>query len=140
MPIPKVTSAALLSAINSGAIRGIAKTAKPLGSIHLYRSSLEGCRFGCGESSGFLGGFRCLHWSGYGPVPRVRSCRFVLSPALSHERGSRCWDGKSSSNTSLIYINPNKSLNYLIPSTLPKNKEKAKKIFPIIYPLNFLIP
>ena len=47
---------------------------------------------------------------------------------------------KSSSNTSLIYINPNKSLNYLIPSTLPKNKEKAKKIFPIIYPLNFLIP
>ena len=47
---------------------------------------------------------------------------------------------KSSSNTSLIYINPNKSLNYLIPSTLPKNKEKAKKIFPIIYLLNFLIP
>lgn len=39
MPIPKVTSAALLSAINSGAIRGIAKTAKPLGSIHLYQSS-----------------------------------------------------------------------------------------------------
>ena len=90
MPIPKVTSVALLSAINSGAIRGIAKTAKPLGSIHLYQSSLEGYRFGRGDSSGFLGGFRYLHWSGYGPVPRVRSCRF----ALSHERGSRCWDGK----------------------------------------------
>lgn len=51
MPIPKVTSAALLSAINSGAIRGIAKTAKPLGSIHLYRSSLEGYRFGRGRQN-----------------------------------------------------------------------------------------
>ena len=47
---------------------------------------------------------------------------------------------KSSSNTSLIYINPNKSLNYLIPSTLPKNKEKAKKSFPIFFLLNFLTP
>ncbi len=88
--MPKVTSVALLNAINSGAIRGIAKTAEPLGSIHLYRSSLEGYRFGRGESSGFLGDFRCLHWSGCGPVPKVRSCRFALSPALSHERESRC--------------------------------------------------
>ena len=47
---------------------------------------------------------------------------------------------KSSSNTSLIYINPKKSLNYLIPSTLPKNKEKAKKSFPIFFLLNFLTP
>gem|GEM_PF-1129662 len=47
---------------------------------------------------------------------------------------------KSSSNTSLICINPNKSLNYLIPSTLPKNKEKAKKSFPIFFLLNFLTP
>ena len=57
MPIPKVTSAALLNAINSGAIKGIAKTAKPLGSIHLYRPSLDGYRFGRGESSGFADGF-----------------------------------------------------------------------------------
>lgn len=55
--MPKVTSVALLNAINSGAIRGIAKTAKPLGSIHLYRLSLEGYRFGCGGSSGFADGF-----------------------------------------------------------------------------------
>ena len=51
MPIPKVTSAALLNAINSGAIRGITKTAKPLESIHLYRSSLEGYRFGRGRQN-----------------------------------------------------------------------------------------
>lgn len=101
MPIPKVTSAALLNAINSGAIRGITKTAKPLESIHLYRSSPQ-------------------------PSPTREGVDVRME--------------KSSSNTSLIYINPNKSLNYLIPSTLPKNKEKAKKIFPIIYPLNFLIP
>ena len=30
---------------------GIAKTAKPLGSIHLYRSSLEGYRFGRGRQN-----------------------------------------------------------------------------------------
>ena len=47
---------------------------------------------------------------------------------------------KSLSNTFLIYINPNKSLNYLIPSTLLKNKEKAKKSFPIFCLLNFLTP
>ena len=63
----------------------------------------------------------------------------VVLPAPTRE-GVDVGMEKSSSDTSLIYINPNKSLNYLIPSTLPKNKEKAKKIFPIIYPLNFLIP
>lgn len=47
---------------------------------------------------------------------------------------------KSSSNTFLIYINPKNCLNCSIPSTLPKNKEKAKKSFPIFCLLNFLTP
>ena len=47
---------------------------------------------------------------------------------------------KSSSNTFLIYINPKNCLNCSIPSTLPKNKEKAKKSFPIFFLLNFLTP
>ena len=112
----------------------------PKPGYRLYRSFHAECRFGRSGSSEFVGGFRRLHWSSCVPLPRVRSCRFALSPALSHERRSRCWDEKSSSNTSLIYINPNKSLNYLIPSTLPKNKEKAKKSFPIFFLLNFLTP
>ena len=41
----------------------------------LYRLSLLGCRFGRSGSSGFVGRFRLLRWSGYVPVPRVRSCR-----------------------------------------------------------------
>ena len=105
-----------------------------------YRSSLSEYRFGRSGSSEFVGGFHLLHWSSCVPLPRVRSCRFALSPALSHERRSRCWDEKSSSNTSLIYINPNNCLNCSIPSTLPKNKEKAKKSFPIFCLLNFLTP
>ena len=40
-----------------------------------YRSSLFGCRFGSSGSSGFVGRFRFLRWSGCGPVPRVRNCR-----------------------------------------------------------------
>ena len=105
-----------------------------------YRSSHAGCRFGRGESSWFLGCFRGLHWSGCVPVLRVRGCRFDLSPAFSNGRGVDVGMEKSLSNTSLIYINPNKSLNYLIPSTLPKNKEKAKKSYPIFFLLNFLTP
>ena len=41
----------------------------------LYRSSRAGCRFGRSGSSGFVGRFRLLRWSGYVPVPGVRSCR-----------------------------------------------------------------
>ena len=37
-----------------------------------YWSSLSGCRFGLSGSSGFVGIFRLLRWSSYGPVPRVR--------------------------------------------------------------------
>ena len=40
-----------------------------------YRSSHVGCRFGRSGSSGFVVGFRRLHWSSRVPVPRVRSCR-----------------------------------------------------------------
>ena len=78
--------------------------------------------------------------------PGADLCQGFVSVVLPSPQPSPTREGvdvgmeKSSSNTSLIYINPNKSLNYLIPSTLPKNKEKAKKSFPIIYPLNFLIP
>ena len=39
-----------------------------------------------------------------------------------------------------LYFNPNNYLNCLISSTLPKNKEKVKKNFPIFCPLSFLIP
>ena len=40
-----------------------------------YRSFLLGCRFGRSGSSGFVGVFHLLHWSGCVPVPKVRSCR-----------------------------------------------------------------
>ena len=42
---------------------------------HPYRSSRAVYRFGRSGSSGFVGGFRLLHWSSYVPVPKVRSCR-----------------------------------------------------------------
>ena len=40
-----------------------------------YRSFLLGCRFGRSGSSGFVGVFHLLRWSGCVPVPKVRSCR-----------------------------------------------------------------
>ena len=40
-----------------------------------YQSYRAGCRFGRSGSSGFVGGFRLLRWSGCGSVPRVRNCR-----------------------------------------------------------------
>ena len=40
-----------------------------------YRSSLLGCRFGRSGSSGFVGDFLRLRWSGCVPVPKVRNCR-----------------------------------------------------------------
>ena len=40
-----------------------------------YRSFLLGCRFGRSGSSGFVGIFHLLRWSGCVPVPKVRSCR-----------------------------------------------------------------
>ena len=40
-----------------------------------YRSSHAGCRCGRSGNSGFVGGFLLLRWSGYVPVPAVRSRR-----------------------------------------------------------------
>ena len=92
------------------------------------------------EVVGFLAVFAVF----IGPV--VYLCQGFVAVVLPSPQPSPTRKGvdvgmeKSSSNTSLIYINPNKSLNYLIPSTLPKNKEKAKKSFPIFFLLNFLTP
>ena len=40
-----------------------------------HRSSHAECRFGRSGSSGFVGGFLRLRWSGCGLAPRARSCR-----------------------------------------------------------------
>ena len=40
-----------------------------------YRSSHAVCRFDSSGSSGFVSGFRLLHWYSCVPVPKVRSCR-----------------------------------------------------------------
>ena len=54
-----------------------------------YRSSLSGCRFARSGSSGFVGRFRLLRWSGCGPVPRIRAYRTHLMSGLEVSYGLR---------------------------------------------------
>ena len=100
---------------------------------HECRSSPSVCRFGrCGNRRGIA-----LHPGCCGRLEAVVLPSLQPSPT---GEGVDVGMEKSSPNTFLIYINPQKSLIYLIPSTLPKNKEKAKKSFPIFCLLNFLTP
>ena len=52
-----------------------------------YRSSRTVCRFGRSGSSGFVGSFRRLLWSGYVPVPEVRAYRTCPTSGLEVS----CW-------------------------------------------------